>query len=235
MVKMNYQNQYNNAKQTNIGTSKKENSNNMKGLKFIIFTVIILQIGIFGLLAYGLFIPRETLGDQILKEVRNVAGVSQSLVPVDIVELDQNILNELRNGNSIQEEVYKDSQPGDYVVVYQDRMIIYRRDGRSVVYDGPSPGQIAQNNEVELLNKILARAKSEGLIAEGEEEVPQASVVEDPQQLVSQDPDFYSRAQTGDIIAVFPENQVIVLYNPNNDSIYNSGVVNTVIEPSNTE
>ncbi len=215
----------------NIGLSKPnvKISNNIGGMKSVIAVVIVLQLAIFGILAYRFFVPKETLGDQIVKEVRKVAGVSQSLVPLDIVELDDTILEDLRNGNQIQEEVYKDAQSGDYVVIYEGRMIIYRRDGKTVVYDGLPPSQISQNSQVELLNKILERAKSQGLLEEGSEEVPQASVVEDTQTLIEQDPEFYARVQKGDIVTVFPKNKIIVLYNPNNDSIYKSGNVDTVI------
>ncbi|MCA9386764.1 hypothetical protein KC669_01895 [Candidatus Dojkabacteria bacterium] len=213
-----------------LGSTKKETSRkSLSTTKLVVGVIIGLQMLMIGLLAYALYVPKSTLGDQIVNEVQKVAGVSESLIPLDIIQLDDNIISDLRNGNEIQEQVYKDVQPGDYVVIYEDRMIIYRRDGKEVIYNGKSPSQIAQEGQLDVLNKVLARAKADGLIEEGNEEVPQASVVENPQELISEDPDFYNRVQQGDLVVLFPEHKLILLYNPNNDSIYNSGSVSTVI------
>lgn len=219
--------------QSMLGVSKVETKKkrfNIASTKYVIALVIGLQLLMIGLLAYALYVPKNTLGEQIVKEVRKVAGISESLIPLDVLQIDENMLTGLRDGNVIQEEVYKDVQPGDYVVIYEDRMVVYRRNSKEVVYSGKTPAQIAQDSQVEILNKILTRAKSDGLIEEGNEEVPQASVVEKPQELISKDAQFYSRVQKGDIIVVFPEHELILLYNPNNDSIYNSGKIETVIE-----
>ncbi|MCA9380727.1 hypothetical protein KC678_00490 [Candidatus Dojkabacteria bacterium] len=230
---MNYQpynqNLVNNPQQLGVSKPNDKKKTKLSTTKIIVGVVIGLQMLMIGLLAYGLYFPKNTLGDQIVNEVRKVAGVSESLVPLDIVQLDDNIISDLRNGNQIQEQVYKDVQSGDYVVIYEDRMIIYRRDGKEVIYNGKSPAQIAQDGQLDVLNKILARAKADGIIEEGNEEVPQASVVDDPQKLLAEDSDFYSRVQAGDLVVIFPEHQIILLYNPNNDSIYNSGKIGTVI------
>lgn len=223
------QQQQMNAQKPQMAVPKAKKDNSGRLVKVVIALVVILQVGIFGMLAYGMFYRQPSLGDEILTEVREVAGVSDSLVPLDIVELDDTLLEDLKGQNDIQDEVYKDAQSGDYVVIFNDRMIIYRRDSRTVVYEGDSPAQIAQNNQLAVVNAIIEKAKDQRIIDSSSEETPQVSQVTDPQKLIEQNADFYARAEEGDLIAVFPQSKKIILYNPNNQSIYKTGNVDTVI------
>jgi hypothetical protein len=202
----------------------------IKDFKHTTAVIIVLQIVIIALLAYGIFVPKQTLGAKLVDEVANIAGINTSNFPIEIIELDKQLLDQLNTGNSIQEEVYKDAEVGDYILVYSDRMIIYRRSEKEVIYDGLSPSQISQTEEATVINTIVSLAKQQGIIPSESESVPQASVVTDPTAFKQQDPEFYADLAQGHVIAVFPNEQVIVLYNPTNTTIYKRGNVSTVIQ-----
>lgn len=202
----------------------------VKNFKHTTALIVVLQVVIIALLAYGIFVPRQTLGAKLVDEVAEVAGINTSNFPIEIIEIDQQLLEQLKNGNSIQEEVYSDAQVGDFILVYTDRMIIYRRDGKELIYDGLSPSQLAQTEEATVIQTIVSLAKQQGIIPSESESVPQASVVKDPAAFKEQNPTFYADLQQGHVIAIFPNEQVVVLYNPSTTTIYKRGTVNTTIQ-----
>jgi len=194
----------------------------------LVIVVIILQIIDIVLTANPPYLQNQTLTQQVMAEVTDKAEVNPLETPVVSVVANA---DELRQANSIQGQVYEKAQNGDFVLGYSDKMVIYRRDTGEIIYDGESPGTILNRNQQELQNAVIQSAVSAGVITNTDNLNPQLSVVTDPTVLQSQDPDFYKNAQVGDVIAIFPTQQVIMLVRSgsNGTTVISAGEYNTVI------
>ena len=73
------------------------------------------------------------------------------------------------------------------------------------------------------MQDVAAKAKEQGLISQDSTETPQISIITDMKTLQAADPKFYAIARTNDIVALFPEESIIILYNQETSTIVNSG------------
>lgn len=193
-------------------------------LNFVLLIGVAVLVGII-----YMSINTANSSNSIIADVRRVASISSSIVPIDVIQLDQNILETVRNANDIQKEVYKNAQSGDHVVVFDGRFIIYRQNGQQIVYDGPSPSQIAASNQNNLIDNIVKAAKAKGAITATNNEKPNVSVITDANLVKKEDPIFYDKAEIGDVVAIFQSTNVIALYRTKTNEIYNFGRVTTTI------
>lgn len=215
--------------QNNVKPGKK-----MKGMfsssvtpPLLIVVIVLLVINIF-LTISPPYIQQRNLTQQVMGEVAELVEVNPFETPIVSVVADA---ENLRSSNSIQAQVYANAQDGDYVLGYSDKMVIYRRGTGEIVYDGDSPGTILNRNQQSLRESIISAALSQGLITDANSANPQLSVVTDPALLQSQDADFYANAQSGDVIAIFPNNEIILLVRSTAGqvSIIEQGTYNTAI------
>jgi hypothetical protein len=165
--------------------------------------------------------------DQVVREVSGLTTINTTETPVVAVITNANAL---RDENTIQAEIYKDAQNGDYVIGYTDKMIIYRRQDSSIIYEGETPQLKLESTQEELLTNIITAAKDSGAIDRDSVEVPQVSVISDARQLRQTNPGFYSEAQNGDILAYFLDSGVLVIYRDETKEIINAGAYSTTIQ-----
>ncbi len=169
------------------------------------------------------YLSNLSLNKTILDEVSKLTSVNildETTSFAVIIDAEK-----LRSENAIQKEVYKDAQNGDYVILFKDQMIIYRRPSQKIIYQGPSPATLANQQRLALAKKIGEKVLEAGLIPEGTKEiaVPQLSEVVDPEKTKEQNSEFFADVQTNDIIAYFPDLNLVVLYRPSTDMLINTG------------
>lgn len=197
--------------------------------KALVGVLILLQIVIIGLLVYVIN-PKQALEDyknsRLIAKVESKVDVNAKSDPTLAEILDA---EGLRAENEIQAQVYKDAQNGDRVLVYQDKIVIYRESEDKVVYEGDSPQTILQKNQEAILTDLTDVADAAGIIAKDSGETPQLSVVTSPVILREKNPDFYEKAQKNDIIATYPDSGIIILYRATDKEILNYGDYKTDI------
>ncbi|MBW7953243.1 hypothetical protein H3C67_00440 [Candidatus Dojkabacteria bacterium] len=174
------------------------------------------------------YLAQKNLTQQVTEEVAALVQVNPFENPVVSVVADA---ESLRKANSIQAEVYANANNGDYVLGFSDKMVIYRRETGEIIYQGESPGVLLNKNQQALRDSVVNAAVSAGLISQNTDANPQMSVVTDPTVLQKQDPEFYAKAKAGDIIAIFAEQQLILLVRTSagQATIVERGVYNTQI------
>jgi len=165
--------------------------------------------------------------NQVVAEVSGKAKVNTQEVPVVAVISDAKTL---REQNDIQSEIYKDAQNGDYVIGYTDKMVIYRRQDGSIIYDGDTPQTRLEKTQQELVDAVTNAAKNAGVIDADSQEVPSVSIVTDAKKLRDQNATFYKDAKNNDVLASFAESGILVIYRQDTQTIVNSGQFSTTIK-----
>ena len=206
----------------------KKNLKKVARLLFSLRFISVLTLAGVGIIIYFLYttppyLSQLNLNKTILDEVSKLTSVNildNTTSFAVIVDADK-----LRNENAIQKEVYKDAQNGDYVILFKDQMIIYRRPEKKIIYQGDSPATIANNQRLTLAQKIGKKVYDAGLIPSDKKEisVPQLSEVTDAEQTKKQSEEFFADVKVGDIIAYFPDLNLVVLYRPSTDMLINTG------------
>ena len=199
----------------------------LTNIKTIAVMIVVLQVIIIVLIINPINLYNQALNNQIINEVSKLAIVDPTQTPVIAVVSDA---DKLRGANAVQGAVYKDAKNGDYVLGYTNKLIIYRRAEGKVIYDGDNPNTVLDKAQKTAVASIISKAKAAGLLESSSEEQPQLSTVTDPELLKKQDATFYKDAQKDDIIAVFPQKGLIVIYRQNVDVIIKSGKYQTVIK-----
>ena len=186
----------------------------------LLIVVALLQIIIVVLILNPTSLIQQYQNNQIINEVaaKTAVNTSESPTIATVTDADQ-----LRKANAAQAEVYKDAQNGDYVLLYSDKMIIYRKSSGEVIYNGDNPNDLVTHTQQKLLSSIQDKAKAQNLIPADSTETPQISVITDVKPLKESNPDFYANARNNDIVALFAQEQLIVLYNQDTATIINTG------------
>jgi hypothetical protein len=187
--------------------------------KLLLIFIIILQVVIIVLLINPSRLVQEFQNQQIISEVSRLTQVSSNEAPA--IALISNA-EDLRSENEIQKIVYKDAQNGDFVIGYTNK-IINRRAENKIIYEGDAPNTILNKVQTDVLDEVVSEAKDEDLIEESSQEVPLVSIITDVEKLKSQDPSFYAKAQVNDILALFPDSGIIVVYRQEIKKIVASG------------
>ncbi len=215
----------------NIHQSQHAKSPGPKKRKFQInsnFIALLLLFIFVGLLAANLYFTINppylrdyNLRQQIIDELSELSTVNVFENPVFDIIKDTELL---KSQSDINAEVYKDAQNGDFVVAFNDKLIVYRRDERKIVYEGDTPREKLNKLTREVAQLVIDKAVAEELITLTDDmEAPQLSVIQDVEVVKQQDPIFYNEAREGDIIAVFAQQGVIVLYRQATGEIVNNG------------
>ncbi len=154
----------------------------------------------------------------VMGEVSRLTKLDTAKNPVIALVADA---DKLRADNAAQAIVYKDAMNGDYVVGFDDKLLIYRRGEGKIIYEGDNPTALLEKAQKTLVDNIKAKAKEKGLVST--DESPQLSVVTNPDQVLKNSGEFYRGASKDDVIAYFSTDQVIILYRPSTNAIINSG------------
>lgn len=174
------------------------------------------------------YLAEQNLKNRIIGEVSKIVAIKNPLETPDMAVVSD--VDKLKGENSIQAQVYKDAQNGDYVLVYTNEMIIYRRQASKVVYQGDAPATIANSTQQQISDAVISKARAAGIVATDSTETPQLSVVTDVNALKSQSADFYANVQEGDVLAVFSQAKKIIIYRSATGTIVNFGTVSTAIQ-----
>lgn len=169
---------------------------------------------------------------QVINDVSKKVAVPASEIPIVGVIGDNKVLpdiNSLKSENQANAQVYANAMNGDYVLGYSSKMIIYRKNTQSVIYEGLSPVALVTNTQNTVASNIVTKAKELKLLSPDSNQTPQLSVVTDVTSLQNIDRNFYANVQKDDLIAVFPESSLILIYRQSNNTIINSGKVQTSI------
>ncbi|MFW5703018.1 MAG: hypothetical protein ACOCXP_03570 [Candidatus Dojkabacteria bacterium] len=194
------------------------------------FLIVSLQVAILGVLIvladpqaqYERFQSR-----QIVSQVEEKAEVNENENPT--LAIISNV-EQLREANEIQQEVYKDAQNDDYILAYSDKIVIYRPSTDEVIYEGLAPADIFAQNQQQVVGNVVSAAVEEGLVTDAQSENPEVLLVQEPERLRAQDAEFYALAEENDVISYFPAAERVILYRPSEEKILNSGSYRTVIE-----
>ncbi len=195
----------------------------------ILLVVVIIMQGItlyFSLNPVNLFAQLSAV--QVINEVAEITqvppGPNEPLsfgVVGDGKNLDD--IEAIKADNSYNARVYKDSQNGDYVLGYSNKMIIYRRAQKRIVYEGPSPADLRNQEQTQLVEQLITDVKAAGLIDTTYDTVPQVVMVVDPAKQKAINPQFYAQVQAGDLVAIFSDLSLVVVYRPDSRQIINHG------------
>jgi hypothetical protein len=162
----------------------------------------------------------------VLKKIRKELGIDQTVVPDSIANVGDGVAlpsqKELIKNNLIDAQIYKDARDGDYVVVFGDRFIIYRNKENFVVYDGLTPQQLLDNKQQELVDSVITKSKSLGIIPKDYSDKPAVSIVTDA-EMVRKINSFYILVEKEDLVAQFSNPNSVVIYRPSTDTVINSG------------
>ncbi len=218
------------SQQANTPQSNRRQGKSSKGKKDrgsfwrILLGVVVIGIVVVQLVTlYFLFDIKgqgSTSNAQILQEVSVLTNIDTSQDPT--IALVSNADN-LKSENTIHQKVYADAQDGDYVIGFEDKMLIYRRSSNEIIYEGKSPGQILQDTRASLSNRVIELAKESELIPQDTTSEPQISVVTDVETSKKRDPEFYENLASQDVVAIFNSEGVIIIYRSDTDEIVNSG------------
>lgn len=160
-----------------------------------------------------------------INEIGKVVSLPPNEIPVvarvgDMKNLAK--VDDLKKGNAIDAEIYKDAQDRDYVLGYTNKLVIYRKEGKKVIYDGNTAQQKLAKSQSDLVSLVVTKAKSAKVIPDSYASTPQVSVVTDP-DAVKKINEFYSVVQKDDLVAQFSAPDMIVIYRPSSDTIIKSG------------
>lgn len=196
-------------------------------------SIIVLLVIVLGLLIANTFflvnslvLNGKPLAQQIVEEVNRKVALDPYQIPT-VVELKD--VGKLREANELQKTVYKDAQDGDFAVVGQDRMVIYRRSTGHLVYDGDSVTTVANKNQQQIIDDVVTELKAKSVLSADYKGTPQVQVIQDLALVKQQNPSFYTNARVNDLIVMIPESQQIILYRLDTKEIVRTGKVTSAI------
>jgi len=195
--------------------------------KIFLVIIIVIQFAIIVLLINPGTVLSQIQNNRIIVAVASKTSTNTQETPVVAVISDANAL---RDENLIQADIYKDAQNGDYVLGFTNKMIIYRQQNDSIIYDGDAPQVKLDKTQKALILDIITIAKKSVLIDPDSKETPQVSLITDAKTLREENASFYKDARNDDILVFFTESQVVMVYRQESKSIIKSGSYNTAIK-----
>jgi hypothetical protein len=210
-------------------------------ISLAIVLILIFQGAILFLFLNPINLLNQLSTVQVINEVTKLVSENKDggqippneLPQVGVIGDGKNLKNidELKKGNAIDAEIYKDAQNGDYVVGYTSKLVIYRPSEKKVIYNGETPQQKLNQNQQAQQQVIVTVSKAalDAKLITEQTPVPQASVVTDAEKVKSGNA-FYSAVQNNDIIATYSNPDLIVIYRPSEQKIVKSGKIEIAIK-----
>jgi hypothetical protein len=206
-----------------------------------IVLILIFQAAILYLFLNPINLLNQLSTVQVINDVTKLVSENKDggqvppneLPQVGVIGDGKNLKNidELKKGNAIDAEIYKDAQNGDYVVGYTSKLVIYRPSEKKVIYNGETPQQKLNQNQQAQQQVIVTVSKAalDAKLITEQTPVPQASVVTDAEKVKAGNA-FYSVVQNNDIIATYSNPDLIVIYRPSEQKIVKSGKIEIAIK-----
>lgn len=200
----------------------------LTSIKILALMIIIFQIIILYLLINPINLLNQLNAVQVINKVSDLTLVPAGEIPSAIGTIGDNSLlpdvETLKKENDIQAQVYKDAKNGDYVIVYSNKMIIFRESENRIIYEGQTPVQILNNNQQTIVSNLIKKVKDSGIIANTNEEAPQLRIITtEIEDLKRSNPEFYGEVKENDIQAIFARENKIIIYRPDTDTIVKYG------------
>ena len=213
----------------NETTTKKTGMSKIIGAATLL--ILLLQAGIFYLILNPINLYNQLTTVQVINEITKSIQIPPNELPqVGIIGDKKNLqpIDDLKKGNAIDAEIYKDAKNGDYVLGYTSKLIVYRPSDKKVIYEGDTPQQKVAKSQQTLIALVSKKALDGKLITD-KTATPQASVVTDAEKVKNSN-EFYKDVQNNDVIANFSNPDLIIIYRPSSDSIIRSGQVSLSIK-----
>lgn len=194
--------------------------------------LVVLQLGILYLLVNPINLVNGLDAVDVINKVSKSAAVPPTEVPVMARVGDGKGLktaDELRKGNAVDAQIYKDAKDGDYVLGYTSKLIVYRKDDNRIIYDGKTAQQLLADSQNTVVATVVKKAKDQKLVPADYNQTPAVSLVTDP-EAVKKLNEFYKDVQKDDLIAQFSQPDTVVVYRPSTDQIIKSGSFALVIK-----
>lgn len=208
------------AQSSNVLETKKFSLRNilrrLSSVRVLAFLIIAFQLVILFVLVNPMNIINQLSFGEIVSKVSKLTALP-SETPEAIGTVGDNILlpsaELLRSGSNIDAEIYKNALDGDFVLLYSNKMIIFRESENRVIYEGDTPTEVMKNNQDKLVADLIEKVKAEGIIDQDNSEIPQLLLIKSKLEVLkSNNPNLYADAQENDIVAIFAEANKIVLY-----------------------
>lgn len=211
-----------------LGFLNKDIFRKFTSIKFLAVLIVIFQLIILYFLINPINILNQLNSVQIINKVSKLTVVPAGELPTAIGTVGDNTLlpnaETLRKDNEIQAQVYKDVKDGDYVLVYSSKMIVFRDSENRVIYEGPTPAQILNNNQQTIVTNLIKKVKDSGIITQDNDETPQLRIITtELADLQRVNPEFYADAKENDIVAIFARENKMVLYRADTDAVVKYG------------
>lgn len=191
-----------------------------------------MQLGFLYLLINPLNTLNQLESVKVINEVTKERNLPINELPQIGVIGDNKMLADIdtiKKTNTIDAEIYKDAQNGDYVLGYSNKLVIYRPTTKEVIYEGLSPQQKLSAKQQDIVTGVLKKIVEANLIPADYNKVPQMSIVTNAEEQMKIN-DFYKNVAKDDIIATFIEPNLIVIYRPSTNQIVNSGQIQVSIK-----
>lgn len=227
-----YDDENESSKDSNKANVKKSWTRFIPNVKVLIALILILQCVQIYFFVNPINLAQQLDAVKVINDVSKKVSVPPTEIPIVGVIGDGKVLPDidtLKKANDVNAQVYANAQNGDYVLGYSSKMVIYRKNDDKVVYEGLSPNALVTNTQNGLVSDLTSAVKQAGLIASDSSQTPSVSVVTDVTVLKNQNREFYKDAEKDDLIGVFPDSNLIVIYRPSSKRIVNSGKVQTTI------
>lgn len=204
----------------------------LSSVRVLAFLIIVFQLIILYVLINPLNIITQLNSGEVISKVSELTELPSETPEAIGAVGDYTLLpsaETLRGGNNIDAEIYKNAVDGDFVLLYSNKMIIYRESENRVIYEGDTPTGILKTNQDKLLADLVAKVKEERIINQESNEVPQLLLIQSKLEVLkSNNPNLYADAQQGDILVIFAEANKVVLYRPEGNSIIKHGSLSII-------
>lgn len=190
--------------------------------KFLVAAIIVVQILILIVFLNPVGLLNQFSANQLINKIGTLTSIPNE-TPLAMGQLGVNSFpssEQLKEQDLESAQVYKDALDQDYLVIYSTKMIIFRESENRIIYEGPTPNQIFLENQKDIAEKLIAKAKEQGIISQDSAEAPYLKqITTDLEDLKDVNSAFYNNAAVSDVIAILVIENKLILYRPSNDSI----------------
>lgn len=178
--------------------------NKVESNKLLLTFLVVLQIVIIILILNPFALIADSTQKNIISEAVNLAGDpdfrNASIIQISDADAfkKQYLLN----------EKYSDLKNEDYILLVNGKMLIYRKSEQKIIYNGDASASLL--DQTRLINLISLEAKNQQLIKEDEQLALKIFNEEDEKDFYN---DYFQNLKNGDVLAFFPKNKIVVLYN----------------------
>ncbi len=206
------------------------NLKKLASIKTLVVLLVIFQLIIFLVLINPIGLLSQYANAQILTKIAKLTIIPNE-TPLESGIIGDNTslpnIDTLKTEANVNSQIYKDAKDGDYVVAFSTKMIVYRDSESRIIYEGPTPTQLIQKNQIDSMVALIAKAKADGVISSESTEIPVVQEVnsDNIDSFKAQNSDFYGNAKESDLVVIFTKENKILLYRIDGNQILKSGTI----------